>query len=392
MSADAETIVHLSRALDAQETTAEAALDRCLERIAARNGAINAFITVLDREARTQARDADRDIAAGRRRGPLHGVPISAEGPDRHPRDRHHRGVPGAPASCRPPRCPRSRPSPRGRRGVCRQDEPPRICLRHHERGFGVRARQAPRGPKPLAGRVVGRIGRLGGGRNVLRVDRHRHRRVGPDPGGGLRPRRPEAGARRYLHQGGRPAQHDDRSCRTAVPVGRRCGAPVRRAAGRDRPGAAGASGTADRQARDSARLLSRPARSAGCRGVRRGVRSAARGGCRTRGRGDSARRRHGRDLPAHRARGGGGLSRQDARTAAGTTTRPGFVSGWRWDATSSPKTTRARWRDARSCDARWTTRWRDATGCSSRRWPSRRRGSARRRSRSEAPRNRFAT
>ena len=38
---------------------------------------LNAFITVLTEQAREQARRADEDIAAGRYRGPLHGVPIS---------------------------------------------------------------------------------------------------------------------------------------------------------------------------------------------------------------------------------------------------------------------------------------------------------------------------
>jgi aspartyl-tRNA(Asn)/glutamyl-tRNA(Gln) amidotransferase subunit A len=38
---------------------------------------LNAFITVMADEAREQARQADRDFASGRRRGPLHGIPIS---------------------------------------------------------------------------------------------------------------------------------------------------------------------------------------------------------------------------------------------------------------------------------------------------------------------------
>src|SRR5205085_4197329 len=38
---------------------------------------INAFITVLAPEARDAARAADREIAAGRYRGPLHGIPLS---------------------------------------------------------------------------------------------------------------------------------------------------------------------------------------------------------------------------------------------------------------------------------------------------------------------------
>src|ERR1700688_1976565 len=77
MSPEAQTIAGLARALSGRETTAEAVLDRCLPRIAERNPTLNAFITVFEGEARAQAREADREIAAGRHRGPLHGVPIS---------------------------------------------------------------------------------------------------------------------------------------------------------------------------------------------------------------------------------------------------------------------------------------------------------------------------
>ena len=77
MAAEAQTIAELSRALKARDTTAEAVLDRCLHRIAERNPTINAFITVFEGDARAQAREADREMAAGRYRGPLHGVPIS---------------------------------------------------------------------------------------------------------------------------------------------------------------------------------------------------------------------------------------------------------------------------------------------------------------------------
>jgi aspartyl-tRNA(Asn)/glutamyl-tRNA(Gln) amidotransferase subunit A len=77
MAAEAQTIAELSRALKARDTTAEAVLEQCLQRITERNGTLNAFITIFEHEARTQAREADREIAAGKYRGPLHGVPIS---------------------------------------------------------------------------------------------------------------------------------------------------------------------------------------------------------------------------------------------------------------------------------------------------------------------------
>jgi aspartyl-tRNA(Asn)/glutamyl-tRNA(Gln) amidotransferase subunit A len=77
MAADPHTIGELSRALKARQTTAEAVVDTCLQRIAERNPTLNAFITVFENDAREQARAADREIAAGKYRGPLHGVPIS---------------------------------------------------------------------------------------------------------------------------------------------------------------------------------------------------------------------------------------------------------------------------------------------------------------------------
>ncbi len=58
--------------------TAEQITEACLDRIAA-NPALNAFILVMADSARDQARSADRELAAGVDRGPLHGVPISVK-------------------------------------------------------------------------------------------------------------------------------------------------------------------------------------------------------------------------------------------------------------------------------------------------------------------------
>jgi aspartyl-tRNA(Asn)/glutamyl-tRNA(Gln) amidotransferase subunit A len=77
MPTEPETIATLARRLRAREVTAEAITDNCLGRIAEKNAALNAFITVFEDEARAQARAADREIAEGRYRGALHGVPIS---------------------------------------------------------------------------------------------------------------------------------------------------------------------------------------------------------------------------------------------------------------------------------------------------------------------------
>ena len=77
MPAEPRTLAELSRSLQDRTLTAESVTDRCLTQISERDSSINAFITVLADDARAQARTADREISAGRYRGPLHGVPIS---------------------------------------------------------------------------------------------------------------------------------------------------------------------------------------------------------------------------------------------------------------------------------------------------------------------------
>jgi len=50
-----------------------------LDRIRRYAGEMNAFVTVTDDIAMEQAREAEREIARGRRRGPLHGIPYGAK-------------------------------------------------------------------------------------------------------------------------------------------------------------------------------------------------------------------------------------------------------------------------------------------------------------------------
>src|SRR3954454_25096127 len=71
------TIEHFGRRLRARELTAVRVTEECLRRIEADNSRLNAFIAVTADQALAQAREADRELAAGHDRGPLHGVPIS---------------------------------------------------------------------------------------------------------------------------------------------------------------------------------------------------------------------------------------------------------------------------------------------------------------------------
>jgi len=71
------TIEELARQLRAGTISSTAVTEACLGAIESDNPKLNAFILVMADEARRQAREADRELAAGRDRGPLHGVPIS---------------------------------------------------------------------------------------------------------------------------------------------------------------------------------------------------------------------------------------------------------------------------------------------------------------------------
>ena len=73
----ATTISTLAPELAAGRLRAERLTEDALSAIASLQPSLNAFITVLAESALENARAADREIAGGRYRGPLHGVPIS---------------------------------------------------------------------------------------------------------------------------------------------------------------------------------------------------------------------------------------------------------------------------------------------------------------------------
>jgi aspartyl-tRNA(Asn)/glutamyl-tRNA(Gln) amidotransferase subunit A len=73
----------------------------CLERIAAQNDTLHAFITVMADQALAEAARAEQEIAGGHYRGPLHGLPISIKDIV------DVAGVPTTSASRMPPRLPK---------------------------------------------------------------------------------------------------------------------------------------------------------------------------------------------------------------------------------------------------------------------------------------------
>jgi aspartyl-tRNA(Asn)/glutamyl-tRNA(Gln) amidotransferase subunit A len=71
------SITDLARRMAAREISSVETTRVCLGVIEERDAELRAFITVLADEALAAASQADADLAAGRCRGPLHGVPIS---------------------------------------------------------------------------------------------------------------------------------------------------------------------------------------------------------------------------------------------------------------------------------------------------------------------------
>ena len=136
------TIQEFGAKLRARTITSEDIVER-LPRADRRRAirATNAFILVTADEARRQAREADRELAEGHDRGPLHGVPLSIKDlmDVRGHRDDRRVARPRGPHRARTMR--RASPPAGGRRGLRRQDQPARVRARHHERRLGVRSR-----------------------------------------------------------------------------------------------------------------------------------------------------------------------------------------------------------------------------------------------------------
>ncbi len=71
------SIAELGAAYRARKLSPVAITRQCLERIAKLDGKLNAFITVLEKQALARAGEAEKELAAGKDLGPLHGVPVA---------------------------------------------------------------------------------------------------------------------------------------------------------------------------------------------------------------------------------------------------------------------------------------------------------------------------
>ena len=69
----------LAAAMARGDLTAEALVQRCLDRIAAVDGQVKAWIHVLPEEALAAAQALDAERKAGTVRGPLHGIPVAVK-------------------------------------------------------------------------------------------------------------------------------------------------------------------------------------------------------------------------------------------------------------------------------------------------------------------------
>ena len=70
---------HLSRLIASREVSPVEATEAYLDRIDSLDFKFNAYLTVTREMALEAAREAEREIAAGRHRGPMHGVPVAVK-------------------------------------------------------------------------------------------------------------------------------------------------------------------------------------------------------------------------------------------------------------------------------------------------------------------------
>src|SRR5688572_32810397 len=73
------TITEASRLIEARELSPVELVRALLLRIESVEPVVSSFVTVAAEQALAQARNAESEIANGRYRGPLHGIPFGAE-------------------------------------------------------------------------------------------------------------------------------------------------------------------------------------------------------------------------------------------------------------------------------------------------------------------------
>ena len=297
----------LAGAVRARRVSSQQLVERSLERIARLDGQLNAVVALRAELALGEARALDERVAAGEDPGPLAGLPVLVKDLEDVAGMRTTRG--SALFADAPPAT-RDGLTPARLRAagaiVVGKTNLPEFATEGYSANLVFGVTRNPWGLAVVAGRVERGIGR-GAGRRP-RPHRHRDRRrgLGPDPGGPVRLRRPQAhqrrdrpaahpGLDRLLHR--RPAR-DDRG-RPAAPAGRPVRPRARRPQRAARPAAAGPGPPGPPVRGAAVRPLGAAARR-GPGGVRRG-----RGGLRRSRRAPGRAARPGADLrhgqPRHR-------------------------------------------------------------------------------------------
>src|SRR5262245_13045342 len=71
------SLEELGREIRARRASPVEATEACLRRIEARDAGLNSFLSLCAESALEEARQRAEELAAGRWRGPLHGVPLA---------------------------------------------------------------------------------------------------------------------------------------------------------------------------------------------------------------------------------------------------------------------------------------------------------------------------
>jgi len=76
---DYQGLLDVARLIESREITPSALTHSVIDRILAIDGRLHSYATLMDAEAMRAAQVADEEIAAGRYRGPLHGIPVAVK-------------------------------------------------------------------------------------------------------------------------------------------------------------------------------------------------------------------------------------------------------------------------------------------------------------------------
>ena len=193
------TAAELSAALAKGEVSATEVTRAHLDRIAAVDDRVHAFLHVAADSALAQAERNRRPAKSRRQPRPAGRRPGRGQGRVHHHRDAHHVREPHPGGLAPAVRRHHHEKTQAGRRDHLGQDQHGRVRHGLVHRELRVRPQPQPVGPGQDPGRLVRRVRRRGGGLRGAAGHRHRHRRLDPPARRGLRHRRHQAHLRRLV-------------------------------------------------------------------------------------------------------------------------------------------------------------------------------------------------